>query len=114
MQYFVINIVKPNHELQYDVGTDFCVEDPMSFQSIIICQLERDPIPAPDFMWNVTLNGIELHSDNVYYENGTLNLTGPIRLDNTSRIYVICDVTNDFGSDTANTSISLCSKFSYK
>ena len=110
MRCFAINIVKPNHELLYFVGTDFCVEDPMNFQSTIICQLEQDPIPAPDFVWNVTLNGTQLPSD---YENGTLNLTGPITLDNTSRIYVICDVSNIFGSDTANTSISLCSKFNY-
>ena len=105
----VINIVKPNHELQYDVGgTEFCVEDPMNFRSTIICRLEEDPIPEPEFVWNVTLNGTELPLD---YENGTLYLTGPIKLDNTSRIYVICDVSNPFGSDIANISISLCGKF---
>ena len=82
----------------------------MDFHSTITCQLEEDPIPAPEFVWNVTLNGIELPSDNVWYENGTLNLTGPITFDNTSIIYVICDVSNTFGDDIANTSIRLCGK----
>ena len=85
----------------------------MDFHSTITCQLEVDPIPAPEFVWNVTLNGIELTSDNVtvWYENGTLNLTGSmLTLDNTSTIYVICDVSNNFGEDIANSSIRLCSK----
>ena len=100
--------VKPNHALQYNIGTNFCVEDPMStsFHSTITCQLVEDPIPPPDFVWNVTLKGTELTS-NSEYENDILVLTGPIRLDT---LEVICDVSNDFGSDTANTSISLCSK----
>lgn len=107
--YYIV--VKPNHGLQYYVGTDFCVEDPMDFNSTITCRLERPvPIPAPEYVWNVTLNGIELPSDNVWYENGTLNLTGPVTLNNTSTIYVICDVSNIFGGDKANTSIRLCSK----
>ena len=83
-----------------------------SFSSSIICQLKEDPIPPPEFLWNVTLNGIDLAipSDNLYYENGTLNLTGPIMLDNTLILDVICHVSNTFGSDTANTSIRLCGK----
>jgi hypothetical protein len=87
------------------------VEDPMDFHSTITCELEEVPIPQPEFIWNVMLNGIELPSDNVWYENGTLNLTGPIILDSTSTIYVICDVSNAFGDDIANTSICLCGKF---
>ena len=104
--------VKPNHELQYNISTDFCVEDPMStsFHSTITCQLVETPIPPPYFRWNVTLNGTELTSNYSKYVNDTLVLTGPIGLDNTSTLEVICDVSNDFGSDTANTSISLCSK----
>ena len=106
-----IHAVKPNHELEYNIGADFCVEDPMStsFHSTITCLLVRDAIPPPDFRWNVTLNGTELTS-NSEYVNDTLFLTGPIGLDNTSTLEVICEVSNDFGSDSANTSISLCSK----
>ena len=85
----------------------------MDFHSTITCHLEEDPIPTPEFVWNVTLNGIELTSDNVtvWYENGTLNLTGSmLTLDSTSTIYIICNVSNNFGVNIANSSIRLCSK----
>ena len=93
------------------MGTAFCVEDPgpKGFHSTITCQLDGDPIPAPEFVWHVTLNGMELPSDNVQYENDTLNLTIST-LDNTSTIYVICNASNTFGYDIANSSIRLCSK----
>ena len=83
-----------------------------SFSSSIICQLEEDPIPPPEFVWNVTLNGtdVEILSDNLNYENDTINLTGPITLNNTLILDVICHVYNTFGSDTANTAIRLCGK----
>ena len=105
--------VKPNHELLYNIGTDYCVEDPMStvFYSSITCELIQTALPQPEFLWNVTLNGTELSSSNVYCENDTLTLIGPIKLDNTSTLDVTCDVSNIFGSDSAITSISLCSRF---
>ena len=82
----IIITVKPNHELQYNIGTDFCVEDPMSskFHSIITCQLEEDALPTPEFLWNITVNGTELNltlERNFYYENDSLRLIGPIKLD---------------------------------
>ncbi len=108
--------VKPNHELQYNIGTDFCVEDPMNskFYSTIICRLEEDALPTPEFLWNVTLNGTEFNStfaSNLYYENGrSLRIIGPIKLDRTSTLDIICHVSNIFGIDTATTSVSLCGK----
>jgi hypothetical protein len=107
--------VKPNHELQYNIGADFCVEDPMSsmFHSIIICQLEEDALPSPEFLWNVTLNGTEFNlrvERNIFYENDCLRLIGPIKLDLMSTLDVECHVSNIFGNDTAITSISLCGK----
>lgn len=106
------NVAKPNHELQYNVGTDFCVEDAMSdsFRSLITCHLEREAIPTPEFLWNYTL---ELNSFNISHENDTLTLTGPINLGNTSALDITCNVSNTFGSDTANTSITVCGKLSY-
>ena len=105
--------VKPNHELQYNIGTDFCVEDPMSFNSTIICQLVEDALPPPEILWNVTINGTEFNltfSSNFYYDNDTLRLVGPIKLDNSSALDIMCHASNIFGNDTATTSISLCSK----
>ena len=112
----LIIAVKPNHELQYNVGTDFCVEDPMSdrFNSTIICQLVEDALPPPEFLWNITKNGTEFinltFSSNFYHDNDTLRLVGPIKLDNSSTLDIVCHVSNIFGNDTAITSISLCSK----
>ena len=118
----IITAVKPNHELQYNIGTDFCVEDPMSsnFHSIITCQLERDALPIPEFLWNINENGTdsEVNFDlltfkrDFYYENDSLRLIGPIRLDLTSTLSlnIECYVSNMFGNDTATTSISLCGK----
>ena len=113
----IIITVKPNHELQYNIGTDFCVEDPMSskFHSIITCQLERDALPTPEFLWNIIVNGTEFNltfERGFYYENDSLWLIGPMELDLTSilSLDIECYVSNIFGNDTATTSISLCGK----
>ena len=81
------------------------------FYSYITCELVETAIPPPEFLWNVTLNGTELSSSNVYPKNDTLTLIGPINLGNTSTLDVICDVSNIFGSDSLTTFISLCSRF---
>ena len=81
--------------------------------STIVCKLVEEALPPPEFVWNVILNGTEVNlisSSNFYYENDTLRLIGPIKLDNTSTIDIMCDVSNIFGIDTATTSISLCGK----
>ena len=116
----LIITVKPNHELQYNIGTDFCVEDPMSLKSIITCQLEEDVLPTPEFLWNITVNGTDSEVNfnlltferDFYYENDSLRLVGPINLDLTSTLSldIECYVSNMFGNDTATTSISLCGK----
>ena len=118
----IIITVKPNHELQYNIGTDFCVEDPMSskFHSIITCQLEGDALPTPEFLWNVTVNGTDSEvkfnllsfERDFYYENDSLRFVGPINFDLTSTLSldIECYVSNMFGNDTATTSISLCGK----
>ncbi len=83
------------------------------FNSTIICQLVEDALPTPEFLWNVTLNGTDFNltfERNVYYENDSLRLIGPIELDLMSTLDVECHVSNIFGNDTAITSISLCGK----
>ena len=81
------------------------------FRSFIVCRLAEIALPLPEFLWNVTLNGTALPSSNVYHENDTLALIGPISLNDTSTLDVICDVSNIFGIDSATTTISLCSRF---
>jgi lipoprotein NlpI len=84
------------------------------FHSTIICQLEEDSLPSPEFLWNITLNETEFNNltfeRNVFYENDSLRLIGPIKLDLMSTLNVECHVSNIFGNDTAITSISLCGK----
>ena len=116
--------VKPNHNLQYDIGTDFCIEDPVntSFYLTINCPLTQEPLPSPEFQWNATLNGKDRSYEEIlstfglstmsYIENGTFSLSGTLNteFDHASMINVTCKVSNDFGSDIERTSISLCSK----
>ena len=111
--------VKPNHNLQYDIGTDFCIEDPVntSFHLTIDCPLTKELHSLPDFQWKVILNGTEIllddHELSVLTENDRLALNGTVSIgfDQTSMtLDVTCEVSNRFGNDTANTSISLCSK----
>ena len=116
--------VKPNHELQYNIGTNFCLEDPTSyFQSVVICLLTREPQPPPEFRWTLALNNTLLYlnsEDNimyhyslsVYQDNDTLTLSGTVidGLDDNLSLDITCVVNNTYGSDDESTSISLCGK----
>ena len=115
---------KPNHELLYTAGTDFCLEDSVqhiSFGPIIVCPLVEKPIPPPCFKWKITLNETDLTFDEIevymkdngtYYENDTLVFSGNVftELNYHSVLNISCDVSNSFGNDTRTTSISLCGK----
>ena len=117
--YLNLLTAKPNHNLQYNIGTDFCIEAPVNttFQSTINCPLTQKPQLEPYFQWTVTLNGTNLSYEeitsfglSVYANNGTFNLNGTISIDQTSTLVVTCEVSNIFGNDTETTSISLCGK----
>ena len=119
-QHDFIPVDKPNHKLQYDIGTDFCIEDPVSttFQSTINCPLTQEPQPEPRFRWIVTLNGpgTDLSYEEItsfglnVYENDTFILNGTVNINQASTLVVTCDVSNTFGNDTETTYISLCGK----
>ena len=119
--YYVKNAVKPNHNLQYDIGTDFCIEDPVntSFHLTINCPLTQEPLPLPEFWWIINLNGRDLSYEeivsfglSVYPGYGTFSLNGTVNteFDDASMINITCEISNDFGNDTERTSIGLCSK----
>ena len=93
-----------------------------SFHLTINCllSLTQELLPLPEFQWNITLNGRDLSNEeistlglSVYTEKGTFSLNGTVntRFDQTSMLVVTCEVSNNFGSDTGNTSISMCSKY---
>ena len=117
--------VKPNHELQYTIGTDFCLEDLTSnFHLMVTCLLTRDPQPPPQFQWILALNNTMLHLSSedtityhyhglsVYQENNTFTLNGTliVGLVDSSTLDITCNVSNIHGSDRDSTSISLCGK----
>ena len=113
----IYQAVKPNHNLQYDIGIDFCIEDLVntSLRLTINCPLEREPQPPPQFEWNITLNGIELPYQEItifglsaYTENDTLNLNGTIGIG--FGLNVTCMAFNRYGMDIKETSIVPCGK----
>ena len=115
---------KPNHNLEYDIGTDFCIEDPVnvSFHLMINCLLTQEPIASPKFQWNVTLNGTDLSYEELtdfglsaYTESSTFTLYGIVDIgfgQTSTLIAVTCEVSNDFGSNTEKTLINKCGKYS--
>ena len=111
---------KPNHDLQYDIGTDFCIEDPMntSFHLTINCPLTQELLIPPHYQWSAFFNGISLEEISTigisaHAETDTLTLSGIISVvfDQASKINITCEVSNVFGSDTEKTLISMCGKY---
>lgn len=118
--------MRPNHDLKYTIGTNFCLEDsPLNRRGMqnweVSCQLANQPIPPP--MFNMT---IELLMDGMKTELSVppnliidetdmnlafydLNLTVHFLFEqNISAIRVKCVVSNTFGSDNASTLIEPC------
>ena len=113
---------RPNHNLLYDVGANFCLEEPMNttFYSSIVCRLARRPVPLPEFQWRITLNESVLTSDEIsayidstIYDNDTLVFSGNMiaEFDQYSVLNITCDARNTFGNDIGITSISVCSTY---
>ena len=112
----VLCAAKPNHKLNYTVGTDFCLED-TSFPFVIICYLEDEPVPPPKFQWKITLNETDIiigdiEVNGTYFDNDTLIFSGNAitELDQYSILRVTCIASNSFGSDTGNTNVKICGK----
>ena len=109
--------------MQYNIGADFCLEDPtMKFHLLITCLFVQDPlpVPTPEFQWTLVLNNTDLSSEDMYhyglsvYQDGnnlTLNGTLVVGLSDNLTLDVICFINNTYGNDTESTSISLCGKY---
>ena len=109
---------KPNHNLTYPAGADFCLEDPVNspFQITITCPLANEPQPPPEFHWSIysyyneteldldALSSLQVSNDS----SDTLNLRGTVGLDGESTLSISCNVDNLYGNDTETTLISLC------
>ena len=106
---------KPNHNLMYRVGPDFCIEDPTNtpFQVLITCPLANKPQPPPEFQWTILYNDSELDLNDlpslqVFTESDMLNLSGVVELGENVMLTIACTVENEYGSDEEITLISLC------
>ena len=105
--------VRPNHDLSYAIGTDFCLEHVESFQGGINvhCHLSNVPVPAPTFNMTVATIGedgtIKLLSrkSEILFLNKTMLKT---LFNNDSMVNVSCMVSNSFGSDILTTLIRVC------
>ena len=101
----------------YAVGLDFCIEDPMNtpFQVLIVCRLENEPQPRPEFYWSIFYNDTELEYDSSsilqgHDEFSIFPLSGTIGLGENLALRITCTIENSYGSDTENTLIRLCGK----
>ena len=111
---------KPNHNLTYTAGTEFCLEDPVNtpFQITITCPLANEPQPPPMFHWSIYYNIFNdsesdlddsLPSLQVFNDNSdTLILIGTVGLDGESTLSISCIVDNLYGYDVRTTEISPC------
>ena len=118
--------MRPNRDLNYTIGTNFCLEDPvlnmminqmqlmMNLRWTVSCQLANQPIPIPKFTMTIAVvrNGIEMEipmSVNQSWTSYDVNSTAySLFQPDTTTIKVTCVVSNTFGSDNASTLIERC------
>ena len=111
---------KPNHNLHYEIRTDFCLENPSSTNVLlqIDCPLEREPLPEPIYEWTMILNETEVNLKasslrslgvHTFVGSPSIDLDATIAFRNYTTITVKCTIENSFGNDTETTTISVCS-----
>ena len=112
---------RPNHNLSYTVGNNFCLEDVDSLlpsTSITLeCLLGNEPYPLPEFTFIIESQSVlfgpvirRISTSN----DGILQLSAidiQFRFMDTSfTVTVSCMASNSFGSDIATTVIFICGK----
>ena len=83
------------------------------FQTTVMCHLENEPLPSPEFYWSIFYNDteVDLHglpSLQVFNRSDMLHLSGKVELGNNVSLSITCTVDNEYGNDTETTLISLC------
>ena len=108
----IIATDRPNSELQYPIGANFCLEESEEYYFSISCSLQYHVNPAPRFQFYLTQNSTQLD------ENYTVNViseTSHVLTVNRSfllseSIEIICSVSNIHGNDSVMTSVRICGK----
>ena len=108
----IIATDRPNSELQYPIGANFCLEESEEYYFSISCSLQYHVNPAPRFQFYLTQNSTQLD------ENYTVNVISETsRVLTVNRSYllsesieIICSVSNIHGNDSVMTSVRICGK----
>ena len=111
-----VYIVRPNHQLSYTIGSDFCLEDIDTSQHgvSIGCLLANSPSPPPQFNMTVTRTLTNSRSIEKLFSSQTMDLIVNSSLlsvlfeENTAHLNILCTVSNSFGSVEAMTVIRVC------
>lgn len=115
----IMCIGRPNHNLTYSIGADFCLENEDSFEDgvTIYCHVANEPYPPPQFTLTVlkrNSNGVrqlltvseETHDRSIIFLNQTTLFS--LFENDTMLIDVTCTVNNSYGSNNKSTSIRHC------
>lgn len=117
LSYFILlwSTDRPNHDLRYPIGYNFCLEEPTDrYRFTIQCELESLVHPIANFHFHVTQNSsgtdLPLYNYAVMNKSETtqiLVMNDGIDLTE-GDITVVCQVINSNGNDNATTYISIC------
>ena len=106
---------RPNHNLSYTVGNEFCLEDVDSLlpsTSITLeCLLGNEPDPLPEFTFIIDTGPRILRiqtSNNSILQLSAMEMQSLIM--DTFVVVVSCMASNSFGSDAKTTFIFICGK----
>ena len=109
---------RPNNDLSYIIGQNFCLEDETSFPNGISvhCPLKYKPFPEATFAITATQvlnNGsrqelTKMTKNYLFLDREDLS---PLFDDVTQHVNVTCRVYNSVGDDTNSTIIRRCSKY---
>ena len=115
------SIERPNHNLSYSIGTDFCLEEADSLLPNITleCSLANEPVPPPEF--NFTIERTLLNSSSTEMLWMQMSTESILKLNETAlrspfsagtvSITILCVVHNIFGSCHSATSITNCGMY---
>ena len=119
---------RPNHNLSYTVGNNFCLEDVDSLlpsASITLeCLLGNEPDPLPEFIFTIETSEFTFATENQTILLGPEIVRIPTSNDSILQLsameiqslfmdtsfIVSCMASNSFGSDIATTFITICGK----
>ena len=113
----IVIIERPNHNLSYTVGTNFCLEDMDSVlpSMSMECLVGNEPDPLPEFFFTVERMLVsnstkmlqrQMSNESILLLHETVVLS--LFNEDTVSISVTCTAYNGFGNDSDTTIITIC------